>query len=207
MREEAALQQALSIYGLEHACTRLLQGLWNHVYHVESDDGKQFSLRICSVAYRDKPSLADELIWLAHVSSHGQVVVPRPIANLQGNLLTVLSTTEGERFCCLFAWIEGEEAYKRLTLDVMHQIGRALATLHQIAKEFDFPDNENRFRNNYRFDRTLVASHREWIAVHQAEIGQKMSICYTLQSVGCWRFSSRSGKRVRILALSMLTCI
>ena len=171
MNEQVVLQQALSHYGLANAHTVLLQALWNHVYRIETASGERFTLRVCSPTYRDLSSLQDELSWLVYVADHAQGVVPRPVENLRGDVLTVLEMKEGRRFCCLFEWIEGEDARNCLTPGVMHQIGRLVATLHEIAKGYAFPDASNHFRHTYCFHRPLILAHREWIAEHEGEIG------------------------------------
>lgn len=171
MSEEVVLQQALSRYGLENARTRLLQRLWNETYFVEAANGNRYNLRICSPLLQDKSVLEDELYWLEYVSQRTQTLVPRPIANDQGELLTTLYTDEGNRFSCLFAWIDGEDARKSISVPVLYEIGRSVASLHQIAREFAFPHERTDFRRGYCFDRTLVASHRGWIEVHRQEIG------------------------------------
>jgi Ser/Thr protein kinase RdoA (MazF antagonist) len=145
--------------------------LWNHVYHVEAENGKQYSLRLCSTAFQEKRWLEDELVWLDFVAGRRQVRVPRPIRNRQGDLLTIVCTPAGDRLSCLFEWVEGQPAQQCLTIPVMRRIGRAVAILHQLAREFAFPDKNNHFRHDYRYDSSLVESHRDWIDVHQEEIG------------------------------------
>jgi Ser/Thr protein kinase RdoA (MazF antagonist) len=171
MSEEIVLEQVLSCYGLANARTRLLQRLWNETYFVEATDGKRYNLRICSPLLQDKNVLEDELYWLEYVSQRTQTLVPRPIANVQGELLTSVDTEEGNRFSCLFEWIEGEDALKCLSMPVMYQIGQSVATLHQIAKGFAFPAERKDFRRDYCYERTLAASHHGWMEVHRQEIG------------------------------------
>jgi Ser/Thr protein kinase RdoA (MazF antagonist) len=170
-QETQLLHQMLARYGLAHAETVLLQSLNNQVYRVEDDSGRRFSLRICPAHIQSRQPLEDELAWLNFLAGAGQVHAPQPVRNQQGDWLTAVATAEGERLGCLFAWVEGVEASRRLAEPVLYAIGRVVASLHQAAKQFSFPAADNTFRGDYRYDRTLTVSHRDWIALHQAEIG------------------------------------
>jgi len=169
--EQEILQGVLENYGLVEAKTQLLGSLWNRVYRVEANNGHLYSLRLCPLAIQDRRSLEEELVWLELIASQQQVRVPRPVRNEQQALITTLSTAGSKRLSCLFEWVEGEPAKENLTSSVMRQIGQAVASLHQIAREFGGSFQENDFRSGYRYDSRLAASHRDWIEVHQAEIG------------------------------------
>jgi Ser/Thr protein kinase RdoA (MazF antagonist) len=169
--EQEILQGVLESYGLAEAKTQLLGSLWNRVYRVEANNGHLYSLRLCPPAIKDNKSLEEELVWLELLASQQQVRVPRPVRNQQQALITTLSTTDSKRLSCLFEWVEGEPAKQNLTPSVMRQIGQTVARLHQIAHEFGGSFQENDFRLGYRYGSSLVTSHRDWIEVHQAEIG------------------------------------
>jgi Ser/Thr protein kinase RdoA (MazF antagonist) len=165
------LQQVLARYDLTNVKARLLQNTGNEVYCLATSSDKRYSLRICPVTFQNPQWLADELTWLDFVAQRNRVTVPRPVPNQQGELLTSIATPTGIRYSCLFDWVEGNPVQQCLTLPVLYNMGRAVATLHQISKEFGFPTSDNPFRNDYRYDRTLILSHRDWIGVHHAEIG------------------------------------
>ncbi|KAA3656242.1 MAG: hypothetical protein DWQ04_31650 [Chloroflexi bacterium] len=171
--EQQILQKVLERYDLSGAKTQLLGSLWNRVYRVEAKNGHLYSLRLCPPTIQDKRSVEDELVWLELIISQQHVGVPCPVRNQQQKLITVVSTAEGARLSCLFEWVEGEPALKYLTPSVMRQIGRAVATLHEISRKFGRPFHENDFRNSYRYDSSLAISHREWIVEHHAEIGME----------------------------------
>ena len=169
--EHHILQEILASYGLAEAQTHLLGSLWNRVYRVEVNNGTLYSLRLCPPEVQNSSNLADELAWLELVARQQQVRVPSPVRNQQGDLITVISTPDGQRLSCLFAWVEGEPAKQHLTAAVMRQIGRAVAKLHQLARAFGGPFQAQGFRAGYRYNSQLAASHRDWIAAHQTEIG------------------------------------
>lgn len=45
----------------------------------------------------------------------------------------------GERLCALFAWVEGNELRQAVTPVDLYKMGRLVAALHNIAREFPFP--------------------------------------------------------------------
>ncbi len=169
--EEHILLKILEKYGLSGAKTQLLGSLWNRVYRVEAKNGRLYSLRLCAPVIQEKRSVEEELAWLELIVNQQQISVPRPVRNQHQELITVVSTAEGTRLSCLFEWIEGEPTKNRLTPEIMHQIGRSVATLHEIARQHGGPFHENGFRSRYQYGRCLAVSHREWIAEHQVKIG------------------------------------
>lgn len=167
MTPEQFLQRALVCYGLESAETHFIQDQWNRTYRIVATDGKQYNLRLCPPVMKPEP-IRDELIYLDYLAHNCDLPIPVPIRNRDGELLT---TINNNRYCCLFAWIDGEVVENNVTLPVIEQIGRITAQLHQLSRQFGFPDETNTFRDDYRHDSTLIASHRDWIAVHHNTIG------------------------------------
>ena len=50
-------------------------------------------------------------------------------------------------------------------------LGRSPPSLHPIAQKFPFPDANSDFRSGYRYDQSLLLSHRSWIDKHHNAIG------------------------------------
>ena len=50
-------------------------------------------------------------------------------------------------------------------------LGRSRPSLHHIAQKFPFPDANSDFRSGYRYDQSLLLSHRSWIDKHHNAIG------------------------------------
>lgn len=165
------LQQVLACYGLAGASVYPLHSYNNFVYRVENANHQRFSLRICGFPKMKRRSMADETIWLDFVAQRNPRLAPRPIANEQGELVTVIPTPAGDRLCCLFAWVEGAELHKAVASADLHKIGRLVATLHNLAREFPFPDAASDFRSGYRYDQSLMHQHRDWIEQHRDAIG------------------------------------
>ncbi len=169
--KQLLLQQILPRYGLATAQATALHSYNNHVYRVENSDQQRFSLRICGFPNMKRRSMVDEMRWLDFVAQRDPRLAPRPIANDRGEFVTVTATPTGERLSCLFAWIEGQELRGSATPAQMHKIGQSAAALHNIAREFPFPDASSDFRSDYCYDQSLMVSHRGWIDKHRAAIG------------------------------------
>lgn len=173
MNGETILNAALDAYALSGAGTHLLQSRWSHIYRVAAADGAVYSLRVCAPDFWGPQRMEDELAFLDFAAGMGTISAPRPVRNRDGHLVTAIPTPTGERFACLFKWVEGEPASRQLSPEVLRQCGRITAHLHEIGRAFPFPSEENDFRSGYRFDQPLALSHREWMVKHQAEIGPK----------------------------------
>ncbi len=165
------LQQALQCYGLAGASAYPLGSYNHHVYRVESADQQRYSLRICGFPEMKRRPFEDEMTWLAFVAQRNARLAPRPIANTQGELVTTLTTPAGDRLACLFAWIEGEDLRGAVTSAHLYKIGYLAATLHNIAREFPFPDASSDFRSGYRYDQSLMHEHYSWIDKRRTTIG------------------------------------
>ena len=171
MDNQVSLEQALACYGLTGATVYPLRSYNNSVYRIERADQQRFSLRICGFANMQRRSMEDEMSWLAFVAQHNPRLAPRPIANRQGELVTAIATPAGERLCALFAWVEGHELHQGVTPADLRKIGRLVAKLHAIARQFPFPDAASDFRDGYRYDQSLMHSHYSWIEEKHATIG------------------------------------
>lgn len=167
------LQQVLQRYGLSDATAHPLHSYNNQVYRIEGTDNQCFSLRICGFPEMKRRNMEDEMHWLDFVAQRDPRLVPRPIANDLCEFVTVTAMPERDHLSCLFAWIEGQELRGSATPVEMRKIGRSAAALHTIAREFPFPDASSDFRNDYRYDQSLMLSHRGWIEKHRAAIGSE----------------------------------
>jgi Ser/Thr protein kinase RdoA (MazF antagonist) len=171
MFQEQLLTQIIAQYPLDHPQMIHLGTLWNTTYRVVTKDETSYNLRVCNPLFQDRRCLHDELVFLDFVASRGQVQVPTPVPNRHGEFVTVLATPEGQRLSCLFTWLEGQEARGRLSAPALHQMGRSVALLHEAARAYAFPADGDGLREDYRYDESLVLSHREWIAERTSEIG------------------------------------
>ncbi len=90
-----------------------------------------------------------ELEWLDAITRDTDLVVPKPIATREGELLTVASTSgiPEPRVCALFRWVKGRFCGQRdLTGGHLERVGRLMGRLHCHAAGFVPPPGFTRMR-------------------------------------------------------------
>ena len=139
------LKTALAFYGLESTDTKLLQNYDNFVYRVKVE--RVYSLKIYSPAISYQ-RLISTVEWLAALRRDTDLLVPKPIPNNQGNLISQLE----DRYCVLFEWLDGEPVSRSMSPEVARRIGEIMAKLHLHAANY-CPNNYHgdRFDYNYFF--------------------------------------------------------
>lgn len=152
-------------YGLTLSRLELLNDVRHVTYHVHTVDGRHFSLRVCPAAPQTKDLLEDELLWLNYVAHHHQVRVPIPVQNRAGTFLTAVD--HHSYLACLYIWLPGQPATGAVTLGVLYELGRAMATLHRLARCFPVPPARP-FRPDFYYDSRLAQAHHTWLAIPHA---------------------------------------
>ena len=109
----------------------------NAVFRVDDGAGAQLVLRVHRPEYRDVAHIHSEIEFLAFVCDQvegTQVRVPRPVVARSGD---VVVEVEG-RQCTLLTWVEGRvlRVGRGLGPRAVHELGRALAQLHDAAEQF-----------------------------------------------------------------------
>lgn len=124
---------ALSAYDIPVArLTPLTRGL-NTTFRVDGADGNRYVLR---VQRPDGPSTAQvrsEMDWLAALGRDTDLVVPRPVATLTGEKLTVVAdpAIPEPRTCVLYHWVDGRFTDERLSAPQLTRLGEFTAHLHR----------------------------------------------------------------------------
>lgn len=141
---------ALAFYGLENAPIRLLRDYENWVYKVEAE--RTFALRI-SPRNGSRQQWLTEVTWLAAIRNDTDLLVPKPVANRDGDFVSQL----GNRLCVLFEWIEGEPVSQQMSPAIATRIGEMMAMLHQHAEHYRPQDYVG-----MRFDCSYYFGDRSW---------------------------------------------
>ena len=136
--------EALGFYNLKNFDAELIRHYDNSVYKIKTE--KTYALRICSPKTTAK-RLQAEVDWLT-VLKDTNLMVPKPVANKQGDLISHLE----DRCCILFEWLEGEPVSQIMSPQVAKQIGEMMATLHLQASNY-YSDREYAqcYDSNYFF--------------------------------------------------------
>ncbi|BDA69349.1 aminoglycoside phosphotransferase [Calothrix sp. PCC 7716] len=138
--------EALRNYGIENPQIKRLGGASNTNFKVDIDD-KSYVLRLhTSNARHDRDAISSELFWLKSLHN-ASLVVPKPIVNLKGELVTsVPADSEKETLCTLMQWIEGKipPTIDAMTNEQLVQTGSLMAQLHIHSQQFKIPTNYKR---------------------------------------------------------------
>jgi len=133
--------KALEFYPLSIKAVSLINNEYNATFKVESNEGKQFALRINVNSPRSVANLKAEIAWVNFLKTDARVKVPHPIASAKGeNFVTFVHGDKGSEFkCVLYSWLEGEELGDEPTPEQIRSLGAAMATLHLSSKDFKLP--------------------------------------------------------------------
>ncbi|MBW4605621.1 MAG: phosphotransferase [Calothrix sp. FI2-JRJ7] len=133
--------KALHSYGLQNAQLTRLGGASNTNYKVNVND-KSYVLRLHTSAVRhNRDAISSELAWLNSLQDTS-LVLPKPIVNLQAELVTVVSDdSEKETLCTLMCWIEGKipPTVDAMTDEELAKTGSIMAQLHIHSQQFKIP--------------------------------------------------------------------
>lgn len=142
LRLRKLANDALAYYALDVEEFSTLLHLENTTFRVETSNDT-YVLRINRPNHRTKAQIRSEAMWLAAIRADTNLVVPEPVANRAGDLVTVAGAkgVPEPRFCVLFKWVEGQFYRDRLSPVALHRVGKFTAQLHNHAAEFDPPDD------------------------------------------------------------------
>lgn len=103
---------------------------------------ERFVLRINKPGWRSKRHIRSEATWLAAIRRETGLVVPEPVPNRAGELVTTAGArgVPEERHCLLFRWVKGRFYRKRISPVALERVGRFTGRLHNyVEQEFEPP--------------------------------------------------------------------
>ena len=130
--------EALASYDLSDFTLRPIQHRENATFLVRAG-GRRYVLRVNRPKNRDQAFVGSELEWLDAITRDTDLVVPAPVADREGKLLTVASTPgiPEPRVCALFRWVKGRFVSQHdLTGRHLERVGRLMGRLHNHAAGF-----------------------------------------------------------------------
>ncbi|HZR42496.1 MAG TPA: phosphotransferase [Ktedonobacteraceae bacterium] len=150
---------ALARYGLEHANLVLLKNVSTPILCIDtptdaaSTRRTRFVLRIHDPEKLSRDVLRSELQWLVALRRDIGVVVPEPLVNIDGDLLTEVTSDDvaGSRVIVVFHWVEGEIRNARLGTREFAAVGSFMARLHEHARSFQPPPGFTRPRLDWNW--------------------------------------------------------
>lgn len=140
--------EALRHYGLENAQLTRLGGASNTNFKVDVDD-ISYLLRLHTSALHNQDVIWSELAWLSSLQSDTSLMLPEPIVNLTGELVTgIFVDCEPETLCTLMSWVEGKipPTVNALTDEQLVKVGSVMAQVHIHSQHFEPPESFKRHK-------------------------------------------------------------
>jgi Ser/Thr protein kinase RdoA (MazF antagonist) len=160
-RAKRLAEAALERYGLRDARLHLLRSGFKQVFHVESPTGEEFALRMYGVRHavegaarpddprlrtsatlRSPETLRAQLSWLMALGRETGLLVPEPVAALDGSLVGCASVegVPGARRFALVRWVPGRNKKEDLSPADLSLAGSFVALLHGYAERYPVPE-------------------------------------------------------------------
>ena len=130
--------ELLKGYGINDAKVSCINFEFNATFAVESDSGIKYALRININSTRTVENMQAEVQWVRHLNRTSGINTPTPIATLKDQyIVSGLHADSGQTlYGVMYSWLEGEEIGDEPTLEQLHEVGRAIARLHQESADF-----------------------------------------------------------------------
>lgn len=141
-------RQALAAYALaEPRLTPLAHGD-NTTFRIDDRDGERYVLRIHRPSRKTPEEVRSEMLWLAALRQEADLVVPAPVPNGAGDLVTIASASAvpEPRMCVLLRWVAGRFVDGGLTPAHLERVGAFMARLQHSGATFKPPDTFRRGR-------------------------------------------------------------
>ena len=150
------LIKILALYDLDAADTKLIRHYDNLIYKIKTENS--YALRICSLKTTQR-QLKNEINWLIALRQDTNLLVPKPVANKQGNFISQLE----DRYCVLFEWLEGEPVSQIMSPEVAKKTGEMMAQLHLHASNYvKYRLNTIDYKGVNSFDRDYFFGANSW---------------------------------------------
>ncbi len=147
-RLRALAVHALGEFLLPGAELTLLSHWHNTTFRVDLEGRALYCLRLCRPGAEVGTFLESEIRWLRAIRRDTPAIVPEPV-EVAGRLFVVASVAgvPEPRACVLFRWLEGEKiAASQVSMGLLEQVGRCMATLHRHAETWRPPPHFERRR-------------------------------------------------------------
>lgn len=131
-------EDLLSTYGIYKAQVACINYEFNATFSVETQSGVKYALRININSTRTIQNMLAEVEWVRHLNRTSGIHTPTPIANLTDHyIVSGLHADSGlTLYGVMYTWLDGEEIGDEPTLEQLHEVGKAIAYLHQESNNF-----------------------------------------------------------------------
>lgn len=130
--------ELLKNYGIHGAKVSCINFEFNATFSVETDSGTKYALRININSTRTVENMKGEIEWVRYLNRNSGIHTPTPIAALNDQFIISGFHNDSQQtlFAVMYSWLEGEELGDEPTLSQLHEVGKAIAILHQESSDF-----------------------------------------------------------------------
>jgi Ser/Thr protein kinase RdoA (MazF antagonist) len=131
-------EDLLATYGIYKAKVACIAYEFNATFSVETQSGVKYALRININSTRTIQNMLAEVEWVRQLNRTSGVHTPTPIANLTDQyIVSKLHADSGQTlYGVMYTWLDGEEIGDEPTMEQLHEVGKAIAYLHQESNDF-----------------------------------------------------------------------
>lgn len=132
---------ALKHYDLRVERLRLLTYHFNAIFRIDTAGGGKFVLRINIPGIRTHGNIRSEAMWLEALSADTDLVVPSPVLNRDGELVTTVAVdgVPEPRHIVVFEWVAGSDLSGHMTVENYRMLGEFMTYLHDHAEAWTPP--------------------------------------------------------------------
>jgi Ser/Thr protein kinase RdoA (MazF antagonist) len=156
-------QAALKAYGLSKAKIKFIGYSGNTHYQIDSSKCAQrelgvgrfwenhFILRLHQPNYQTGEAIQSELLWLQALLQDTELVVPEPIYNTKGELVTITDVPglPSPQYATLLRWVKGQKISKGIGPHHYEALGRLISQLHNHSATWQPPKGFTRIQYDW----------------------------------------------------------
>lgn len=168
---------ALENYDLDVRRVSLVTNEMNGIFRIDTAAGSRYILRICFPQMHSPGEIRSEMMWLAALRRDTDLIVPQPLTNRDGALVTTVEApgVPEARHCVVFGWVKGKDLAEQPTPENWGRLGEFAAHLHDHGAAFEPPDGFGicRYDKVYPFGEHVVIfdeTHRHLFPPHRYRI-------------------------------------
>lgn len=133
--------QVLQEYGISDPTLTLLAHHRQTTFRIQSSmTSQRYVFRFHRSTYRNPAAVRSEFRWLRSLREETNVMVPEPLATLDGEDVPRISADglPEDLHCSLTTWLEGKRYFRKHGpgVRVLRHVGRIMATMHRHAEGF-----------------------------------------------------------------------
>jgi Ser/Thr protein kinase RdoA (MazF antagonist) len=138
-------QELLKSYGIERAQVACINFEFNATFSVETEAGAKYALRVNINSTRTLANMKGEIEWVRHLNRTSGINTPIPIATLKDDyIVSAVHPDSGQKmYGVMYSWLDGEEIGDEPTMEQLHEVGKAIAVLHQESADFTLSPESN----------------------------------------------------------------